>query len=464
MEQAICRACGTQLSSDVSCEALEKYLVIYSQLTAIQLKDEMDLREMKICMPCVDKLQDFDQFRKLCQQVHWKLHNVKVKEELDIDQVMFHVETELADGLKSESSASFGDDEKYDDFEAEDEEVIDDEDNKPLTELFKKEMNAEEDEEFPSSPKTKKRKKKRAKNGSAKNQKPKSPIPIYSCDRCPKKFRVILRMEAHKRTHDGLKPFECELCGKDFWKWNNLKTHRIQKHSNDKISIPCGFEGCDLTFATRQGQKRHYLRTHDPTYVIPEQTAFVCDTCGKTFTTNGALKKHKFIHAPNEMPFVCGICAKKFPTSHKLKEHTMRHQGIRNHTCSFCGLRKTTMHELKAHINTVHSKSKTYPCDICASEFTNIGNLNRHVRIVHLGMKPYVCHVCDRAFGKGDHLKRHMKSHNLPPSAAFPPPRIPRFPPVYADPEQEGLTTVEPAVLQSAVDQIKPEAFASVQS
>ncbi|KXJ71643.1 hypothetical protein RP20_CCG020068 [Aedes albopictus] len=369
MEISICRACGTELSSDGICEALEKYLEIYSQLTAIQLEDEMDLRELKICIPCVDKLQDFDQFRKLCLQVHWRLSNVKTR-------------------------------------------------------------------------------KKRAKYGSVKSEKPKSPLPIYSCDRCPKKFRVILRMEAHKRTHDGLKPFECDLCGKDFCKWNNLKTHHIQKHTDQKISIPCGFEGCDQTFATQQGKKRHYLRTHDPTYVIPEQTAFVCDTCGKTFTTNGALKKHKFIHTPNDMPFVCGLCGKKFPTSHKLKEHTWRHQGIKNHTCSYCGLRKTTMHELKTHINTVHSKTKTFPCDICASEFTNIGNLNRHVRIVHLGMKPYVCHVCDKAFGKGDHLKRHMKSHNLPPSSALPAPRIPRVPPVYADPEEL----------------VKPEACASEQS
>lgn len=307
-----------------------------------------------------------------------------VKQEVDIDQVMFHVETQLADDLKSESHESSGEDENGndDDFEAEDDDGEeeedddevdddDDEDNKPLKVLIKN-----EDPDGSSSPVPKKTRKKRAKYGSVKSEKPKSPLPIYSCDRCPKKFRVILRMEAHKRTHDGLKPFECDLCGKDFCKWNNLKTHHIQKHTDQKISIPCGFEGCDQTFATQQGKKRHYLRTHDPTYVIPEQTAFVCDTCGKTFTTNGALKKHKFIHTPNDMPFVCGLCGKKFPTSHKLKEHTWRHQGIKNHTCSYCGLRKTTMHELKTHINTVHSKSKTFPCDICASEFTNIGKIS----------------------------------------------------------------------------------------
>lgn len=141
---------------------------------------------------------------------------------------------------------------------------------------------------------------------------------VYECDQCPKKFRVLMRLNAHKRTHEGLKPFVCELCGKDFAKWNNLKTHRIQKHSDNKIAMPC--MECGQTFATKQGLKRHRERNHDPNYVAPEPISFMCDTCGKTFTTNGTLKKHKYIHTPNEMPFVCQICDKKFPTKHKLHE------------------------------------------------------------------------------------------------------------------------------------------------
>lgn len=214
---------------------------------------------------------------------------------------------------------------------------------------------------------------KKKKGRSSKKQEWREPTEVYSCDRCPRKFRVLLRFTAHKRTHDGLKPFECKICGKDFAKWNNLKTHHIQKHTDNKISLPCDHPGCDQAFATRQGLKRHRLRTHDPNFVTPEPMLFVCDTCGKTFSSNGALKKHKYTHTPNEMPFVCTICSKKFPTSHKLKEHTMRHEGVKNHTCPFCGLRKTTMHELRTHINNVHSKVRKYPCDICASVFSNVG-------------------------------------------------------------------------------------------
>lgn len=92
----ICRVCGLSLSLDIDCKALEDYLQIYSQLTAIrvtprsfrlecshlqpiayfQLDDDKDLHEMKVCNICVRKLKDFDQFRNVCLQVHWRLLNV----------------------------------------------------------------------------------------------------------------------------------------------------------------------------------------------------------------------------------------------------------------------------------------------------------------------------------------------------------------------------------------------------
>lgn len=410
-----CRACGVGLSTDDDWEALETYLEIYSQLTSIKLDDDnKELCELKVCSSCIHKLQDFDQFRNICLQVHWRLLNVKTEKSEDAveDQVATQVvkcePQDLNELLKSDSSGISDNDNDN----AEDDD--DEEDNKPLLALVECDVGGS-DESDDENKKEVKPKKPRAKYGSKKSKEPKERVPIYNCDQCPRTFRVIRRLNAHKRTHAGLKPFECELCGKDFEKWHNLKVHHIQKHTDNKIQIPCESPGCGQAFATRQGLKRHWRKVHDPDYVEPELIVFVCDTCGKTFTTNGALKKHKFIHAPNEMPFGCGTCGKKFPTSHKLKEHTMRHEGIKNHTCSYCGMRKTTMHELKTHINNVHNhvKGRTYPCELCSSVFSNSGNLNRHVKIVHLGLKPYVCLVCGHAFGKSDHLKRHMKSHNL---------------------------------------------------
>ncbi|XP_058465300.1 zinc finger protein 184-like [Malaya genurostris] len=404
----ICRTCGQSLLDHDNYESLEKFVDMYYNLTTIQLREREDLNSLKVCTQCATKLQEFDCFRKVCLEIYWRFHDVKCEppdNENAFEELEFEAEdldnTDKVEGIFEEDGDN------------------DDEDDKPLVMLRRvviaeslsippnKSMKFEEAESI-----SLKSKRKRAKLHSLKNIiEPREPTQIYRCDRCPRKFRVLLRLNAHKRTHDGLKPFECKLCGKDFAKWNNLKSHHIQKHTDNKIAIPCEHQGCGQTFATRQGLKRHRLRAHDPNYVMPDPKQFVCDSCGKTFSTNGALKKHQYVHTPNEMPFVCGLCGKKFPTSHKLKEHTMRHEGIKNHTCPFCGLRKTTMHELRSHIGNVHSRARSYPCDICSSVFTNIGNLNRHVKIVHLGLKPYSCSICNRSFGKSDHLRRHMKSH-----------------------------------------------------
>lgn len=108
----------------------------------------------------------------------------------------------------------------------------------------------------------------------------------------------------------------------------------------------------------------------------------------------------------------------------------MRHEGIKNHVCPVCGLRKTTPHELKVHLN-YHTREKLYPCDQCELVFTSIGecsflspfwkshlhsidhqgNLSRHIKIVHSRIKDFACQICDRSFGKADTLKHHIMTH-----------------------------------------------------
>ncbi|XP_055631146.1 histone-lysine N-methyltransferase MECOM-like [Toxorhynchites rutilus septentrionalis] len=432
----ICRACGGSLSDPNVYQNLEEFVTIYLNLTGIELGDQEDPTKLKVCKECVEKLVEYDRFRTICLQVHWGLQTVKIelKQEFYPETVLLDLECKPLSFEKGSEKDEFSDDDgektsagsdSNDDIENEGLKLAAEKDDNEVVQLIQEDPESTQSldqQDIKSESELKKntdisqgQKKKRAKWGSLKKREIKEPTKVYSCDRCPRKFKVLSRFTGHKRKHDGLKPFDCKICGKDFENWNNLKTHHIQKHTENKISLPCDHPGCDQVFATRQGLKRHRLRTHDPNYVIPEQTRFVCDTCGKTFSTNGILKKHKYSHAPDETPFVCTICSKKFCTSDKLRIHTMRHEGVKNHKCPFCGMRKTTMYEVKKHINNVHTKdrvTRTYPCDICPSVFSNSGNLNRHVNIVHLEMKPFVCTVCERAFGKSDHLKRHMKTHN----------------------------------------------------
>ncbi|XP_053677002.1 zinc finger protein 501-like [Anopheles nili] len=229
------------------------------------------------------------------------------------------------------------------------------------------------------------------------------------CHECGRKFRTQHRFEGHMRVHQGLKPALCNICGKQFMQWYNLKLHLKYKHSNRNLAkIACDFKGCNASFATKQGLTVHQRR-HDPKYVKPASNKYVCESCGKTFLENNGLKKHLYTHT-GDMPFQCEICDKKLPTAYKLKIHKLRHQGIKNFECPHCGIKKITSDELKAHMNC-HTKEKRFTCDQCEQVFSNSGNLTRHVRLVHHRVKAFKCSYCHRSFGKAETLKHHVMTH-----------------------------------------------------
>ena len=49
----------------------------------------------------------------------------------------------------------------------------------------------------------------------------------HACTICPKSFDWPSHLENHMRVHTGVKPFECEQCGKTFALKGNLKQHSL---------------------------------------------------------------------------------------------------------------------------------------------------------------------------------------------------------------------------------------------
>ncbi|XP_053688595.1 zinc finger protein 595-like [Sabethes cyaneus] len=409
----ICRACGGSLINEDECVSLEKYIDIYFHLTSIKLQDHEDPSHSKVCPSCIVKLDDFECFRNICLQVHWSLYNCIKVEAADVgsDQELI-VEVECKPECPEEDKKQhYTDDRVLNDTSNREEATKSGEESSKSAEESNKDEDYLPETAGNDYNKSRKTRKKCVKNVKLKTDYPKEHRATFNCDQCPKRFMLQQRLEAHKRTHKGLKPYECEICQRTFAGFTYLLFHRSQKHSGEKVFLPCEHPGCEQQFSTRYALKRHTQRVHDPTFV-PEITIFVCDTCGKTFASKGNLKKHQYTHTPSEMPFVCGICSKQFPTSNKLKEHNLRHEGVKNHTCPHCGLRKTTMHELRQHIKHMHAHPRSVACEMCPRRFNDVGSLNIHVRIVHLGEKRHKCTVCEWAFGRSDHLKRHMKCHN----------------------------------------------------
>lgn len=117
-----------------------------------------------------------------------------------------------------------------------------------------------------------------------------------------------------KPACSGDKPYRCNVCGAQFNRPANLKTHsRI--HSGEK--------------------------------------PYRCDTCGARFVQVAHLRAHVLIHT-GEKPYPCHTCGTRFRHLQTLKSHLRIHTGEKPYTCEKCDLRFRHKSQLRLHLRQKH--------------------------------------------------------------------------------------------------------------
>ncbi|KAI5104422.1 B-cell CLL/lymphoma 6 member B protein, partial [Silurus meridionalis] len=117
-----------------------------------------------------------------------------------------------------------------------------------------------------------------------------------------------------KPTCSGEKPYRCDVCGAQFNRPANLKTHsRI--HSGEK--------------------------------------PYRCDTCGARFVQVAHLRAHVLIHT-GEKPYPCHTCGTRFRHLQTLKSHLRIHTGEKPYSCEKCDLRFRHKSQLRLHLRQKH--------------------------------------------------------------------------------------------------------------
>ncbi|GMT19809.1 hypothetical protein PFISCL1PPCAC_11106, partial [Pristionchus fissidentatus] len=118
--------------------------------------------------------------------------------------------------------------------------------------------------------------------------------PTFNCDQCRRTFRSLQQLATHKHTHalSNDRPFECNLCDKNFSLEKHLSRH-VREYDHSKLQ------------RRREAMKK-----------LP----FKCDQCDRSFERDSRLQAHRRTHT-GERPFVCPQCNLAFFDVNRLKYH-----------------------------------------------------------------------------------------------------------------------------------------------
>lgn len=207
--------------------------------------------------------------------------------------------------------------------------------------------------------------------------------------------------------------FECFACHRTYKSIKTVRRHsRIcrRTESQPKVAKPSYYQRdtnnqfvCDLCgkcFTTRQSVYAHIQK-----HVGPK---FLCNICGKCLSNrNNLTKHHKTVHL-KEKNYQCTTCDKRYDSSYRLRIHQNSHENIRLFGCTLCYQRFITSSALSRHKKTVHKQGELYECNICFRKFNVAYNMRAHM-VTHTGIKPHICQYCKADFQRKHKLVTHLK-------------------------------------------------------
>lgn len=382
--QEVCWICESpdQRLRDLTVEQNEKL----TSLTRIENQDAQVTR--RLCRDCIERLNDSYRFVQQCVEAENRL-------QICIDQELVKEETEV---ILDENSSEF---------------IVKQEDVQKVTEI---EEDGEEQFEGFSEESTQDKPKEeqfpcmkcnrvfRSKTRLQEHEKMHQGIKKYSCTHCGMFFTASNSLKRHvQNIHLNLKPYVCEQCGHAFADTGKLKTHELT-HITEK-NFPCA--QCPRWFKTHEQLARHVIQ-HDPVAKAAlKRLKYDCSICNQTLSSASALNTHKLRHS--EPGFMCNECGKRFTTKLSLKLHMRSHSDDRPYKCVTCLATfkaEKTLHEHRM----IHTQEKPHECDVCKRRFRTLSQKKNHW-FLHTGLRPHVCQICNKDFNRPWNLRLHMKTH-----------------------------------------------------
>ncbi|KAJ8966686.1 hypothetical protein NQ317_014014 [Molorchus minor] len=203
-------------------------------------------------------------------------------------------------------------------------------------------------------------------------------------------------LDEHVAAEDG--DFQCEICNRIFSNLRLFRIHRRMHYPQNKAWVcnTCG----------KKYSSKNLLDEHVNTHLGVRP--YVCGTCGKDFASKYTYKAHEKTHEVRPRPFCCTQCPKSFLSQQNLTQHERTHSGMKEFGCHLCGKQFSSAHNLEVH-SIVHTGYKPFVCGLCGKAFARKAEIRDHER-THTGERPYQCEFCGATFSQRSNLQSHKRA------------------------------------------------------
>ncbi|CRK97364.1 CLUMA_CG010755, isoform A [Clunio marinus] len=232
------------------------------------------------------------------------------------------------------------------------------------------------------------------------------------CPICGKILKNADGLQYHMKTHEIKKKFKCLFCPKEFRLARHYRDH--QGVHTKEATYQCLL--CPKKFKTF-ARLTYHQRFHDPEKIRLQREKHRCVTCGKTFLTSSALKRHTVTHT-GLRPWICTIegCDRSFTQSCDLKKHMRGHVGENVYKCEHFGCNQAFKYqaELRLHesVHYVNQKGRsiTYLIRVIIPELNISENDCLSKKICHVCLNTIfnACELRDESIENDDRMRRQM--------------------------------------------------------
>lgn len=197
----------------------------------------------------------------------------------------------------------------------------------------------------------------------------------FVCKTCYVSYDRLTHLKRHLQESTSCFSVECSICSQKFQSKKRLSSHA--KLHTDRKSFKC--ETCQRAF----GHKTDLLK-HERSHSVDKQ--FSCELCNKKFLEKWLLRAHMEWHTTGRHPFQCPICDKILGKTSKLQEHIRCvHFKERDYICDTCGKEYSSKTDLLKHmkLHEDENESGNLKCEICQADGFTAATLEEH-HFVHM--------------------------------------------------------------------------------